>query len=612
MSRPLFPGDVPSPSNSGPSDGLSNGAFAEPSRAAKLLLAVAALAIGFAAVDTYVVVLALPAMMTTAGLDITDLQLGAPIISGFLLGYVAILPLIGRISDIRGRIPVLVSSLIVFAVGSLITAAASNLDAMVVGRLLQGIGGGGLIPPTLALVADLYPPHKRGVPLGLVGAVQELGSVLGPVYGAVVLAVGTWRDIFWLNAAGALILMAAMKAVPRDEAIDSDVTSSDDGPATRQRRIDWIGIVLALLAISALSLAMLRPESLVQGLTTGLAFLPIAGQSVLLEPLSLAVMALTVLFLVRQATARDPLLAWRSWGRVMAATDLLGAVFLSVALGAVIVMFASADPEQSGLPDDAFWLIPVAIAAAVAFLWRQRTASEPLIPRGTLGSKAAWGSLIASFFIGSALIAALVDVPLFARFTTSPDSQVGAAKVLLQFLIALPIGAVLGGWLLRWIGAGPLAAAAMVPTVGGFAVMATWGPESLLHLSSSIVLFVTGLGFGLAIAPINDALLGATRPEVHGVASSLLIVGRMVGMLVGISVLTSVGLRYFYSVADKIAPIDELCGSPVPCDAYDAAIQAAGIGQVHVVFVGAAICAAIAGVLALATLPRKALGSANQ
>ena len=78
------------------------------------------------------------------------------------------------------------------------------------GRFLQGVGGGGLVPVTLALVADLYPADRRGVPLGVVGAVQELGSVIGPLYGAVVLAVGDWRDIFWINLAVGLVLAAAI------------------------------------------------------------------------------------------------------------------------------------------------------------------------------------------------------------------------------------------------------------------------------------------------------------------------------------------------------------------------------------------------------------------
>ena len=80
------------------------------SRQGRVLLALAAVAVAFAAADTYVVVLALPDMMSAAGLSVEQLQRAAPIISGFLLGYVAVLPLIGRIADLRGRLPVLVGS----------------------------------------------------------------------------------------------------------------------------------------------------------------------------------------------------------------------------------------------------------------------------------------------------------------------------------------------------------------------------------------------------------------------------------------------------------------------------------------------------------------------
>src|SRR5215212_7047497 len=165
----------------------------------RLLLGLAVVAVAFAAADTYVVVLALPDMMTGVGVPIDQLQRAAPIVSGFLLGYVAMLPLIGRIADLRGRLPVLVAALVVFAIGSLVTTMAYDMPTMVTGRFLQGVGGGGLVPATLALVADLYPAGRRGVPLGAVGAVQELGSVLGPLYGAVVLAVADWRAIFWVN-----------------------------------------------------------------------------------------------------------------------------------------------------------------------------------------------------------------------------------------------------------------------------------------------------------------------------------------------------------------------------------------------------------------------------
>ena len=184
-------------------------------RAPRALLTLAAVAVAFAAADTYVVVLALPDMMLTVGLGIDELQRAAPIVSGFLLGYVAMLPLIGRIADIRGRVPVLVASLVVFAFGSLVTALAFDLPSVVTGRFLQGVGAGGLVPATLALVADLYPAERRAVPLGVVSAVQEVGSVIGPLYGAVVLAVADWEAIFWLNLAVGLVLAAALSRLAR-------------------------------------------------------------------------------------------------------------------------------------------------------------------------------------------------------------------------------------------------------------------------------------------------------------------------------------------------------------------------------------------------------------
>ncbi len=174
------------------------------------LLAAAAAAVALAAADTYVVVLALTDMMAGVGIGIESLQRATPIISGFLLGYIAVLPLIGRLSDLLDRRRILLGCLVVFVVGSAITALAVELTVLVTGRVLQGIGGGGLVPATLALVADLWPADRRGTPLGVVGAVQELGSVLGPVLGAVILVWSGWRAIFWVNVVAGLFLYAVI------------------------------------------------------------------------------------------------------------------------------------------------------------------------------------------------------------------------------------------------------------------------------------------------------------------------------------------------------------------------------------------------------------------
>ncbi|WP_019145553.1 MFS transporter [Aeromicrobium massiliense] len=571
------------------------------SRASYALLALAAAAVCFAAADTYVVVLALPDMMSASGLGVDELQRAAPIVSGFLLGYVGVLPLVGRISDLRGRLPVLVGTLFVFALGSVVTAAAYDLESIVAGRFLQGVGGGGLVPPTLALVADLWPAERRGLPLGVVGAVQELGSVLGPLLGAVVLAVADWRAIFWLNTAVGLLLAAGL--------LQLGARTRASAPSRTDARRPWpdvLGAGLLLGGVVALVLVMTRPQRLLEGVTVGRAFLPVAGDSRWLTPLALALYALVVLLLLRTATSRRPLVQWRGWGDVLRRTDVPGAVLLCGGLGAVIVSFASAEPESAAISDAAWWLLPLAVVCFAGFAVRQRRAAFPLVPPGTLADRAAWGAVLVSFFVGAALIAALVDIPFFARLTIYRDDQVAAAFVLVRFLVALPIGAVLGGWLLRRVAPAPLTAVALLLTAGSFAHMATWDRAALESPYETLSLVVAGLGFGLALAPVNAALLAHTPDDVHGVASGLLVVSRMVGMLVGISVLTTIGLRAFHDAAADIPPAEQLCGGrAAACKAYREAVVDAGISQLHAVFVGAAVCALVAAVLALWVLPRR-------
>src|SRR5687767_3284021 len=195
-------------------------------------------------------------MMAAVGIPIDELQRAAPIVSGFLLGYVAMLPLIGRIADLRGRVPVLVMALVLFALGSLITTLAYDMPSIVAGRFLQGVGGGGLVPATLALVADLYPAERRGVPLGVVSAVQEIGSVLGPLFGAAVLAVADWRAIFAINLAVGLVMAAAIRAAaPRER--------------TRPRRgvPDVVGLLLLLAVLVGGAIVFLQPSGLRRDLT---------------------------------------------------------------------------------------------------------------------------------------------------------------------------------------------------------------------------------------------------------------------------------------------------------------------------------------------------------
>src|SRR4051794_10492140 len=221
------------------------------------VVVVGTLAVLLTAADTYVVVLALPDILTGVGVGLDELQRATPIIGGFLLGYTATLPLLGRLADLRGRAPVLIGCLLVFALGALLTATATGLGAAIAGRGLQGVGAGGLVPATLALVADRWPPERRALPLGVVGAVQEAGAVLGPLAGAAVLAVADWRAIFWLNLALAVVLTVGVLGTGR------------------MRRPDPVGLVLLVVAALALGLQLAAPAALAEDVTLGLLYVPV-------------------------------------------------------------------------------------------------------------------------------------------------------------------------------------------------------------------------------------------------------------------------------------------------------------------------------------------------
>jgi len=119
------------------------------------------------------------------------------------------------------------------------------------------------------------------------------------------------------------------------------------------------------------------------------------------------------------------------------------------------------------------------------------------------------------------------------------------------------------------------------------------------------VLAACGLGFGLAIAPVNAALLGAVRAALHGLASALVVVARMVGMLVGLSVLTAVGLHSYYGAQARIPSPLQLCPTSATCPAYDALVKHAIVDELHTVFLGAALCAGVAAMLSAALLRRR-------
>jgi MFS family permease len=148
----------------------------------------------------------------------------------------------------------------------------------------------------------------------------------------------------------------------------------------------------------------------------------------------------------------------------------------------------------------------------------------------------------------------MVNVPLFTNIVLAGSALEGGLN-LMRLTIALPVGALAGGWLAARAGFSLAAALGLALAGTGFVGMARWsGAPSALEMT--LPLLLAGLGFGLVVAPVNAAVLNHTEEAERATVASLLTVIRLLGALVGVALLTTQGLSAFYAEAGLV-PLDD-------------------------------------------------------
>ena len=441
-------------------------------------------AVFVAALDQTMVLTVMPSIMRSLYISVRDINDAGWIITGYLLGYTIAMPLFGRLADVWGRRPMAVVALLLFMAGSAFCVFLASLELFVAARVVQAAGGGALVPIAMAAAADMFPPGRRALVLGIIGGSAEAGGVLGPIYGAGLTVLWSWRLIFLVNVPLCVFLIAVCWRLLRPGA----------------------GRVSGELAVE----------------TPDIEPAPVSGKT-----------------------------RWWHRGRV----DYVGAALMALALAGITIGLGTgtqtvqSTTQAASTPVRWPWLLLSAVAF-IAFILFERRHQRPLIRLDFFKRPAFAAANFAHLLVGAALIIGMVEIPLYA-YTLFDMTEIQGGLLLIRLTLMIPVGAVLGGWLADFVGYRITAVLGFLVACGGYLLVSRWSLDPA-DLTMTRDLMISGLGFGLVIGPIGASAISSAGSKWMATGSALVTVSRMVGMVVGLSALSSWGVRRFNALAANI------------------------------------------------------------
>jgi EmrB/QacA subfamily drug resistance transporter len=212
--------------------------------------------------DSTVVALALPSIRHDVGASAEGLQW---VMNGYLLTIAVLVVTAGRLGDMFGRKRVFLAGMVLFAVGSVVSGAAGDQVALIVGRVLQGAGAAPMLSLSLALVCNVFPAEEQPRALGIWAAVSAVALAIGPLAGGLLIELD-WRVIFWMNLPVAAVGIAITLAAAPE--------STDPAAGTR---VDWTGLAALSVGLTAVVLALVQSQAWGAGVIITLAVIGVAA-----------------------------------------------------------------------------------------------------------------------------------------------------------------------------------------------------------------------------------------------------------------------------------------------------------------------------------------------
>ena len=275
----------------------------KPSARRTLVLAACLMATFMAAVESTIVATAMPTIVA----DLGGFSLFSWVFAVYLLTQAVSIPVYGRLADVYGRKRVFYAGAGLFLVGSTLCGFSQSMVSLILFRALQGFGAGGVQPIAATILGDIYTPTERAHVQGLVSSVFGVAAVLGPSLGAFLVEQVSWQLVFWVNLPIGVAAIAMVAAFLREEV------------EPRHRRIDYLGSLLLMVAITALMLVLVQGGTLPRIAAAGVAIV--------------GIVALVVLVL-HESNIPEPMLPVELWrSRIILVGSLGGAVIAAVMTG---------------------------------------------------------------------------------------------------------------------------------------------------------------------------------------------------------------------------------------------------------------------------------------
>jgi EmrB/QacA subfamily drug resistance transporter len=295
--------------NGSPRTSVGATAASEPTVRTGLALVVIMIGVLMAAVDTTIVVLALPELERALHVPLSGVIW---VIISYLLVITLLATQVGRLGDMFGRVRMYEAGFLIFIVGSALCALASN-EATIIGfRVLQGVGGALITANSGAVIADTFPPERRGRAYGFNAVGFNTGAILGILLGGLIITYVSWRWIFWINVPAGLVAFALALRVLHDR-----------GQRTRQR-LDLVGMAVLGLGLFGVLWAMVKLST--ASFTGSVAALLIGG------------VVLLLVFVVVERRRAAPLVDLSLFKVPTVAPTLLASLFQAMANYAVLFL----------------------------------------------------------------------------------------------------------------------------------------------------------------------------------------------------------------------------------------------------------------------------------